>query len=926
MILYACLPFLSSSQDQLSNLPTFYITTEKNISSKEYYVDGHLQVVAGSETPGIYEGPIRIRGRGNSTWSLSKKPYRIKLDQKFRILGMTAKENDWVLLANHADKTLVRNALAFEVSQACGIYYTPDYRFVDVVLNGSYIGNYMLTDQVERDKDRVNTEKMDIEGDDPNLSGGYLLEIDGFGNTYSYNKDKGEKFPEAFSSAIGNTITIKYPDNDTITTAHRQYIIEHYNAFEQSILNYNQTQAAYDNICRYLDTTAFVKWYVVNELIANPDGVWSLFMKKHRDDDRFYFGPMWDNDISFGNCQRIYSLANDGRSESIMNKCFSNHRVKELINKVLSIPKIRKMIADYWTSFDSQLLKEDLIHLLYNMEEELNVSQSLNYQKWSNALSTRVYDEIYYGANTTYAMQMDYLRNYLSDRIDFLDTFFAAMGNDIPVDPPLPEFDTVQYFHPEPYVWYQLQCQINSKYLVCEKVDQGYELGFTYDPQTAGNWAKFALSCSKDEHNRSIYYLRNKAVNAHVYITAAQAKIPLDPLNKSAFTLYPSPNQEGYYGLQLVSDQSSLNELGIDANGNVVSWSTANKKGQREYRFIPDRAYFQSVYSSTDSLQARWSRAENWTADIPNAYATAVIAEGAKLEITEEEHIQIDSLILLPGSQVSNSGQIQARVSLFCANDSTAASFSEEESSQLISERLLHYYFDQGERWHALSFPLDVKSVRNQRMNILQAGRDYFMMAYQASEQGFDSLSYSASLRPKAGPYLFAVSHEYEKQALIFVFDTKSSYHIEANKILFLGNTRFATSPLSEAPIYFLKDHSHFVLHDDQESLLLPAFHAYLSIEANGELPDSMDIYHLNINPDDTLALAENLQRDLVLIARSGLLDVYNMESEQDYQVYLPDGRLFLRSKAMHNPEQLVLGRGLYFFRYKNKLYKILIH
>ncbi|HPN47773.1 MAG TPA: CotH kinase family protein, partial [Bacteroidales bacterium] len=106
------LPFLLMAQEQLTNLPTLYITTDSTYANgtkvpiqKEVYFSGSLRVVAGSETPGKYDSTIQIRGRGNSTWNLAKKPYRIKLDKKTRLLGMTAKENDWVLLANHADKT-----------------------------------------------------------------------------------------------------------------------------------------------------------------------------------------------------------------------------------------------------------------------------------------------------------------------------------------------------------------------------------------------------------------------------------------------------------------------------------------------------------------------------------------------------------------------------------------------------------------------------------------------------------------------------------------------------------------------------------------------------------------------------------------------------------------------------------------------------
>ncbi|MDD4362538.1 MAG: CotH kinase family protein, partial [Bacteroidales bacterium] len=707
----------------------------------------------------------------------------------------------------------------------------------------------------------------------------------------------------------------------------RQYIIQHYNAFEQSILNYNNSQAAYENICRYLDTTAFVNWYIANELTANPDGIWSIYIKKHRDDDRFYFGPLWDNDISFGNCNRIYSLSNDGRSESIMLKCFSNNRVKELINKVLTIPPIRKMIAERWkVIYQTGLLKEDLIHLLYNMEEELDASQKLNYQKWSTALSSRIYNEIYYGASISFAMQFEYLRNYLSDRIDFLDGFFTAMGNDDtidPEDPPLPPVDTMEYFSPEPYVWYHLQCQLNNKYLICEEVAGGYQLGYTYNPETAGDWAKFEISCSKDKQNRSIYHIRNKASKAYVYINAAQAKIPLDPIQKTAFTLYPSPNEDEHYGFMVLSDNSSLNELGIDANGGVVSWSTKNKSGQREYQFIPDRAYFQSIFNPADPQQPLWAMEENWDKNIPNAYATAIIAKGAKLELSQDETVVVDSLIILPGAEVLNYGTIQADVTLFCANDSLSASYDYSQDALLISERMLYRSFDRSQSWYALSLPLDIKSIRNEQMAILDPGEDYSLMKYSADSNRFDTLSLLSSLRPKAGPYLFSVSPEREQQAFLFVFDTKSSYQPAVSDMNFSGNTGFRTIQIPAAGTYILKDHLHFVLQDDQQQLSLPAFNAYFATTGD-ELPDSLSIYNMN-PPDDTLALEIISGGVPVLLSRKGLLIIYDTEPGEDFALFNIDGRLVFKDKALNNPTYVSLKQGLYLFRYKERFQKIQI-
>ena len=79
----------------------------------------------------------------------------MKLDEKASILGL-AEEKDWVLLANYRDPTHLMNTFVFTAGNELGLPYTNHSRFVEVTLNGEYIGLYQLTEQVEQGKTRVN--------------------------------------------------------------------------------------------------------------------------------------------------------------------------------------------------------------------------------------------------------------------------------------------------------------------------------------------------------------------------------------------------------------------------------------------------------------------------------------------------------------------------------------------------------------------------------------------------------------------------------------------------------------------------------------------------------------------------------------------------------------------------------------------------
>jgi hypothetical protein len=108
-----------------------------------------------------------VKPRGNYTYTLAKKPYQIKLDKKRPLFGMPAAKT-WILLANYADMSLMRNKLAYDLGASLGLHGSPDSRWVDLKINGQYRGNYLITEKVE-----VKTNRVDLT--DPQ---GILVELD----------------------------------------------------------------------------------------------------------------------------------------------------------------------------------------------------------------------------------------------------------------------------------------------------------------------------------------------------------------------------------------------------------------------------------------------------------------------------------------------------------------------------------------------------------------------------------------------------------------------------------------------------------------------------------------------------------------------------------------------------------------------------
>ena len=135
-----------SKQVFFSRLPVIYINTENGavIGDKENYITSEFIIQGNetynSETTTLYNGTAGVRGRGNSTWSLPKKPYKVKLDKGTDLFGF-GKSKHWVLLANYYDTSFIRNKLAYDLSGDMGIPYMQSV-LADVVLNGVYVGNY----------------------------------------------------------------------------------------------------------------------------------------------------------------------------------------------------------------------------------------------------------------------------------------------------------------------------------------------------------------------------------------------------------------------------------------------------------------------------------------------------------------------------------------------------------------------------------------------------------------------------------------------------------------------------------------------------------------------------------------------------------------------------------------------------------------
>lgn len=393
---------------QLTNLPTLYINTENKqpILDKENYVKASIVWVDGTGTT-TYDNNLGIRGRGNSTWNLAKKPYRIKFDKKTEFLGPErAKAKSWTLLANYGDKTLIRNAVASCIGKFMGQPFTAANTYVDFVLNGVYQGNYQISDQIEVNNKRIEiTEQKDPATAESNITGGYFLEVDGFG----------EVEPVFFRTPRGVIITVKSPDDNIINQAQKDYIQGHIAAFENALFSNNFTDPV-NGYRKYVDAPTLASWYIATELTGNVDGFWSTNIYKEKDDDKIYWGPLWDYDIAFNNCDRVGDVSNKLMADA----GFGQNLSKMWICRMWEDPWFVNLINETWKEYVENGIVDHVLAYIDNLAAQMEQSQSRNFRKWP--INQKVYNEIM--LFNTYAEGIEYLKDFVVMHADFLTYAF----------------------------------------------------------------------------------------------------------------------------------------------------------------------------------------------------------------------------------------------------------------------------------------------------------------------------------------------------------------------------------------------------------------------------------------------------------------------------------------------------------------------
>ncbi len=345
---------------------------------------------------------VEIRGRGNSTWSMPKKPYRLRFADDVSILGMPEARN-YVLLAEYADKSLLRNTAAYTFSSMLRyIEHAPATRFIELYVNGEYQGVYTLTEHIE-----IHENKLWIDPDPEELDTGFFFELDR--RFYEHGHIEGV---HGFNVA-GVPYEIKEPSpGDDLTSAQINYLRQYIIDMENALI----AQDGYEN---YLDIDNFIDYFIVHELFKNVDVGWGSVFAYKRPGEVLRLGPIWDFDLAIGNANYIdygpynwYGMA---------------HNKNRWFHLMMDIPAVRaRFRTRYVELYHTKIF--DFIDFVETMGEAAQDAAERNFERW-DILGHYVWPNPQGMVDaTTYEGQLTYLLHHIETRAQWM--YHAVLSQD----------------------------------------------------------------------------------------------------------------------------------------------------------------------------------------------------------------------------------------------------------------------------------------------------------------------------------------------------------------------------------------------------------------------------------------------------------------------------------------------------------------
>ena len=429
-----------------TNLPIVWIDVDGAMIQRDERITGRMKIIHNGDNRRNYgdtathrgqhidyEGYIAIRYRGNSSFGMSdKKPYSFHTmtgpleeegvkKKKVDILGM-GKDNKWVLLAPYADRSMIRDLLAFTIARPW-MEYTPEGKFVELFLDGTYYGVYILCEAVSKGKTRLDLDDPGETGEE--LTGGYLMEVDCDEESYHTSK-----YHPMFSD--GTIIEDRYnyyqhksPDSTDITLEQKQYINGRIDEMEDVLMSPDRLDPV-NGYPKYIDVMNFIDYQLVTEFGNNVDGyrLSGKFFKRRDSIDQRFKMVLWDFNLAFGGARHNKSYRTDTwmyQSNDVTYPLGEVYLVPFWWQVLNSDPNYTQKLKDRWKQYRRSNLSDDAV--MATIDSLTNTITAYGADVRNNDAWPRWRKWIWpnYHTPTSYKNEIKYLKQWVVDRLAWMD-------------------------------------------------------------------------------------------------------------------------------------------------------------------------------------------------------------------------------------------------------------------------------------------------------------------------------------------------------------------------------------------------------------------------------------------------------------------------------------------------------------------------
>jgi hypothetical protein len=426
-----------------TRLPIVRLYTNGQNIPDEPKITASMSIIAGgnwnrpNDAPNAYNGRVGVERRGSSSqYFYEKKAYSLELrdaqgnERSEALLGMPA-ESDWALIQPLNDKTLIRDAMAYELARQT-MDWAPRTRFVELMIDDRYEGVYMLVEMIRRNKNRVNVPKLPPSDTATDISGGYILAFDKMPGSQVGGDWRLPTSPIPFGWQ--NTwVQFIYPRRENATPEQKGYIRNYINDFDRLMVDLEPNLPGEPAYNQYIHPESWADYFLVNEIAKNIDAFrLSAYFYKDRDDNgpysgKIHMGPVWDFNISMGIGD--YCNGNDytgwvtdfneycGQDQWVIHhwwpKMISDVRFQALLQQ-----RYRALREGAWS--DARIL-----YLTDSLVSVLDGARQRNFQRWP-VMGIYVWPNSFVGKN--YEEEIAFLKRFLLDRARWMDGNLQRIG------------------------------------------------------------------------------------------------------------------------------------------------------------------------------------------------------------------------------------------------------------------------------------------------------------------------------------------------------------------------------------------------------------------------------------------------------------------------------------------------------------------